>query len=113
MEMLYKEAFEFFEEIYYGSHHFPGKIKEHGNGWSICHSPDLSIYDYNTLTRLIFLAHDKCYRLSICQGAPGTIKIVIHKRSTREGRIDQIIPTIETALSKWREDHPIKELEGK
>jgi hypothetical protein len=105
--MTFKEATEFFAEIYYGEHHFPTKIKPYGTGWSICDFDSLSTYDFNKLTRLVFLAHDKCYRLLIRQGGPGTIKIIIWKRYEREGSVEKKHPTLEMAFDSWREDHPV------
>jgi hypothetical protein len=107
LPMTIEEATDFFEELYYGTHHFPNKIKAFGSGWSMNHFGDLSTYDGNLLTRLVFLAHDKCYRAEIQHSSSKyCLKICIWKRYVREGSIEKRHPTIETALDKWRETHP-------
>ena len=101
MQMPYEEAEEFFSELYLGKHHFPSKIKPYGQGWHINHWGDLSTFDFDTLTRLVFLAHDSCTRVEISQGGPRAVKIAIWKRQ-RTGSIYERHPTIEDALKTWR-----------
>ena len=105
LPMTKEEAIEFFSEIYGGAHHIQGEVKQFGDGWTVQNYNDLSTYDFNMLTRMVFLAHDKCYRLSIKQGAPSAVKVMIWKRHAREGKIYEMHPTIEQALEKWRESH--------
>jgi hypothetical protein len=112
------EAVSFFSELYFGEHHIPARgccgahgVKEFGPGsWYVNHSGDIATYDYDFLTRLVFLAHDKCIRASVQNSGPRLIKIVIWKRDGRTGRMAEGHPTIETALGKWRERHPASAL---
>jgi hypothetical protein len=106
MKMTFEEAENFFSVLYFGKHHIPSKIKSWGQGWTISHYGDLSTYDFNTLTRLVFLAHDMCFRAEISQSGPRMVKISIHKRSSRRGSMFERHPTIEEALADWREKHP-------
>lgn len=101
--MLFKEAEKFFSELYFGKHRLPGKIKKYGQGWEINHYGELATFDFNNLTRLIFLAHDKCIRVSVMSSGPRMVKIALHKRDTRTGSIMERHPTIENALKDWRE----------
>lgn len=106
MKITFWEAEAFFSELYFGKHHIPaGGIKPFGQGWSVNHYAEIATFDFNALTRLVFLAHDKCIRVSIMQGGPGAIKIVLHKRSSRSGSMFGRHPTIEYALSIWRDKH--------
>lgn len=105
MQIFYQDAEDFFSELYFGKHHIPGKIKPFGEGWSVNHHGDLSTFDFDALTRLVFLAHDRCMRTSIEQSGPRMIKIIIWKRDSRSGNIYSRHPTIEQALAKWRERH--------
>jgi len=113
IEMAKEEAVEFFSILYYGEHHIPAKghcgahgVKEFGYGsWFVNHRGDIATYDYDFLTRMVFLAHDKCYRASVQQAGPRTIKIVVFKRSGREGDMAERHPTIEQALAQWRKTH--------
>lgn len=105
MQTQLKDAESFFSDLYDGLHHLPGKIKPFGEGWSVNHSADLSTFDFNTLTRLVFIAHDRCMRASIMQSGPGMVKIVVWKREGRTGSMCSKHPTIEEALDVWREKH--------
>ena len=103
--MKIEQAESFFSELYCGKHHIPGKLKSFGEGWSINHFADLSTFDFDTLTRLVFLAHDKCMRVSIQQGGPGAVKIIVWQRKGRTGSMFERHPTIEGALAVWRTHH--------
>jgi len=109
LKMTIEEAETFFSEIYYGSHHIPSNIKQFGSGWAINHYGDIATHDFNQLTRMVFLAHDMCYRLQIQQGAPGGVKIIVWKRGVRTGDISDRHPTVEQALAIWREKHKNEE----
>ena len=102
--MTKEEATKFFSELYYGEHHFPGNLKDWGNGWCMNSYEEFSTYDFNAMTRLVFMAHEYCYRASISFSGPKMIRIIIHKREGREGRMYQKHPTIETALKEWKEE---------
>lgn len=104
-ELTKDEAIDFFAELYFGKHHFPGKIKEFGPGWCMNHYGNLATFDFDGLTRLVFLAHDRCVRVSIMSSGPRMIKIALHKRTTREGSMFERHPTIENALAEWRKRH--------
>ena len=103
MDLPKEEALSFFSELYFGAHHIPGRgIKEYGPGWCVNHYGDLSTFDFDKLTRLVFLAHDRCMRVEIGSSGPNMVKIIIHKR-TREGSMSQRHPTLEQAFELWRE----------
>lgn len=98
----FEEAEHFFSIFYRGKHHIPrSKIKPYGSGWCVNYSGDLSTFDGNMLTRLVFLAHDMCFRASIHPSGPGRIKIAVWKRDGRIGRMYERHPTINEALEVW------------
>jgi len=97
------EAIAFFSEFYRGEHHFPAKVKPYGPGWSISHFGPLATFDSDDLTRLVFLAHDRCIRVQVEQGGPNRIRIAIWKR-VREGCLYERHPTIEQALKSFRKE---------
>lgn len=105
--MKIEEAKEFFAEFYRGEHHIHGKVKPFGPGWQVDHRGPLSTFDFDDLTRLVFLAHDKCVRVELNQSGPGMIKICIWQREGRTGSMFERHPTIEAALENWRTKHPI------
>jgi hypothetical protein len=103
------ECWMFFAALFHGDHHIPGAIKEFGRGiclnaksWG-CH---FATFDYENLTRAVFLAHDRCIRFEIEPSGPGLLKLIAHKRHTREGDSMKRHPTIETALLTWRQKNP-------
>lgn len=102
-KLTIEEATQFFSDFYFGEHHIPGyKPKEFGYGWSVNHDRgDLATFDYNQLTRLVFMAHERCIRVSVEAVRNGIIRIAIWKRSGREGSIDMRHPTIEKALETF------------
>lgn len=102
-----EEATAFFSEIYGGEHHIPSEIKQkqHSDGYYILTRGDLSSFDFNRLTRILFLCHDKCYRVEM-KALGMKVAIFLHKRYKRKGSVMECHPTIEDALAKWRETHP-------
>ena len=101
--MTKEEATDFFSEFYYGEHHIPKhQVHEFGHGWMVKHDRgDLATFDYNDLTRLVIMAHDKCYRASISPLSKSTLQIAILKRE-REGSMSERHPTLEQAIEKLR-----------
>lgn len=65
--MTHEEAVAFFSALYGALHRIPGSrykgenVRPWGSGsWQVAHWGDLSTYDFDTLTRLVLLAHDRC-----------------------------------------------------
>lgn len=103
----FSEAEEFFGMVFRGRHHIPSEVKPFGRGWKVnARFGALSTFDFDDLTRLVFLAHDRCVRVEIVQGGPGRVGIAIWKRHCREGDFCERHPTIERALAAWRERYP-------
>lgn len=102
-----EEATEFFSVLFFGEHHIPSDVKPFGRGWKInAYGGSLATFDFDGLTRLVFLAHDRCVRVELVQGGPGRIGIAIWKRHGRSGDISVRHPTIKCALVNWRMKHP-------
>lgn len=97
-----EEAEQFFADFYFGKHHFPSEIKQFGGGWSMAHYGDLSTYDFNHLTRLVVMGHDRAIRVGVMQGGPRGVKITLHKRD-RDSKVMQLRhPTLEDAVTHIR-----------
>ena len=92
------EARAFFSDFYRGEHHFPGKMKPYGLGWSMSHFGPMATFDADDLTRLVLLAHARCVRVQVEQGGPNRLRIAIWKRG-REGCMYERHPTIEQAIA--------------
>lgn len=97
-----EEATQFFADLFGGEHHINAEVKEHGRGWAIITSKDFATYDFNHLTKLVLLSHERCIRAEIdgCNKF-GSIRIAIWKRQ-REGDIMKRHPTIEEAIERFR-----------
>lgn len=68
----------------------------------------LATHDNDALTRLVFLAHDACIRVSIEARTFHHLTLYFHPRAVREGFIAERHPTIEAALARHRAAHPIE-----
>jgi len=95
-------CFDLLCEVFRGEHHAPDKIYEWGNGIRCSTWTSLSTFDFDYLTRLVVLAHDRCIRVELVQSGPRRIGIVLHKREGRDGQVRARHPTIEDAIAKVR-----------
>lgn len=91
-----EQATTFFSILFGGEHHIPrGGIKQFGSGWSVINIGDLATYDFNTLTRLVILAHEMCIRASVMNGGPNAVKIAIWKKDRNGTDTSTRHPTLE------------------
>jgi len=72
-----------------------------------------STFDFDTLTRLVFAAHDWCVRVELDDSSPRMVKLRLHPRRARRGETYARHPTLREAVDKWRDQHDIEDgLEG-
>src|ERR1017187_1988032 len=96
----------FWAEIMRGFHHIQGTFKKHGKGIAITQAHgNFATWDFNNLTRLVFLAHDRCIRVEIDGGGFGNSKFTLFKRHKRDGQMHERHPMLETAYAAWRKDN--------
>jgi hypothetical protein len=94
--------------LYQGIYHIDSECKK--VDWSNDHHIEIVLrgcwatYDFDNLTRLVFLAHDYALRVQMEARANGYIRLMFHQRQ-REGHYAQRHPTIEFALYGWRANH--------
>lgn len=100
-QMTKQEATDFFSELFGGEHHLPSPIKEFGMGFSLNFRNDFATWDFNTMTRFVIMCHDKCIRGEVQPAGP-MLKLAIHKRAGREGKMNERHPTIEQAIASYR-----------
>lgn len=101
-----RECFGLLCEVFHGEHHAPDRIYAFGRGIKCsAESHRLSTFDFDYLTRLVVLAHDRCVRVEIVSSAPGRVGLVLHKRAGRDGSSYERHPTIEEAIVRIR-PHP-------
>lgn len=69
---------------------------------------DLTTWDADALTRLVFGAHDACARVGVEPCNPRYMRIVLHLRNEADPKVGiaRHHPTIERAVELWREKHP-------
>lgn len=97
-----EEATSFFAKLYRGEHHFPGKLKEWGDGWCMEDFAGMATFDFNNLTKFVIMCHDECIRGEIRPSSPRSMKVCIWKRQGREGDLCSRHPTMETAIETLR-----------
>jgi hypothetical protein len=95
-------------DVFKGEHHLPGKIRACGDGIEINAHGGMSTYDFDFLTRLVMFAHDRCIRVEVGSSGPRLVKLLLHRRHTRDGNIVESHPTMEKALEKHREAWPLE-----
>lgn len=108
MNLTREEAFEFFSDFFFGDHHFPSEMKEWGNGWSMAVTQSISTYDFNHLTRLVLMAHDRCIRVEISPRGMNRMLIIIHKRVRGKESMSKVHPTMEEAIHFIRQQETTK-----
>ncbi len=106
-----KDCYRLYSDLVGGDHHIFGKIHPSSPSGILINSRSntLSTYDFDSLTRLVFMAHDRSIRAEIVPSGPNMIGIMLHKRNRGGTATWDKHPTIESALNKWRERNPVKE----
>lgn len=101
-QLTIEEATDFFAEFFMGKHHIPSDVIPFGNrGYSIACKDALATTDFDGLTKLVVMAHDKCIRTEIIPKGMNRYLIAIWKRK-REGDFSKRHPTIEESIERIR-----------
>lgn len=69
----------------------------------------LATFDFDELTRIVVLSHDRMIRVSVEPLARGYLSLLFHKRIAREGSIMERMPFLEDHVAQIREEYLIKE----
>jgi hypothetical protein len=89
-----------------GLHHLPveaRKIDWSGEWVELTFWSSFSTFDFDELTRLVFLAHDHCIRAEI-SAAMRYLRVSLYPR-VRDGLICDRHPALEKVMADWREHH--------
>lgn len=105
-----KKAADFLGEWQYGIYHLHQK-ELFKVDWSNNHHIEISIFcsnmstfDFNNLTRLVFLAHDMALRVSITPSSHNHMRILFHERTHGEGEREiPHHPTLEEAVNLFKQ----------
>lgn len=99
------ECAQMFADVVGGFHHISGQIKPCGRGITVSdYAGGWATFDYDRLTRIVILAHDRMIRVELRQSGPGRVGFNLHKRHARDGRMHERHPTLESAVQLHR-DH--------
>lgn len=103
MSEAQRNCFDLLCDLFHGEHHAPEQIYPFGQGIK-CSVPDhqMATFDFNYLTRLVVLAHDRCIRVAVVASAPGRIGLVLFQRHGRTGMMYERHPTMEDAVNQIR-----------
>lgn len=109
LQMPKREAVNFFSALYDGCSHIPGpyvdgdkNVRRWGAyGWCVRHMGDLATYDFDTLTRLVLLAHEWRLRAALSPAGPRRISISITRRDPSSTHVVMYHPTIDEAVARF------------
>lgn len=97
------ECAQMFADVVGGFHHVTGKFQPFGDGIKVSAYPSRwATFDFDGLTRLVLLAHDRMIRVAVVPSGPGRLGFEMWKRHTRDGVVSERHPTIEQALAVHR-----------
>lgn len=90
-------------DVFHGEHHAPDRIYAWGTGIKCAvWGGKLATFDFDYLTRLVVLAHDRCVRVEVVSSGPGHVGLELHKRFGRDGGVSERHPTMEQAIERVR-----------
>jgi hypothetical protein len=100
-------------DLFYGIYHLDGAA---GMDWSNNDYIEIRMmsgawatFDPCDLTRLVFLAHDRCLRVDINPRSHRSLTLLFHQRK-REGGVWARHPTLEEAVAEHRRWHSVEEV---
>ena len=95
---------QWYAGIYHGSWESFRKADWKSDLWiSIVHYGPLSTFDFDNLTRLVVLCHDRMIRCEIVGCGPKYMRLNFSPRKNRDGHTYERHPEIETAVKAIRE----------
>lgn len=98
---------DFYAGIYHGDDAYLRKADWTNPDWiEVRHHGSMSTYDSDSLTRLVFLAHDYALRIELqaIKGPYGGLAMIFYNR-VRDGDLFHRHPSLESAVSEWRKRH--------
>lgn len=98
-------------DLFVGIYHLNGAA---AMDWANTHHIEIRVahkewasVDSNLLTKLVFLAHDRCLRVSISPRGHHSLTLLFHSRQ-RDGGIWERHPTLEQAVAEHRRWYPVE-----
>lgn len=99
MSPLGEAVADLLDDVFWGIYHVNSHL--HKTDWTNDHfidvvlNKELHTFDYDHLTRLVVLCHDRLLRMEITGRAPNFLTLTFHQRKVREGRMFDRMPTME------------------
>ena len=117
MSLLGERVADLLGDVFQGIYHLDisslQKVEWEDNYYiSIIIRRSLSTWDFNRLTVLVVLAHDRLIRVSVSGVGPGYLKLEFHKRKGRDGSPSQRMPYLKIHIENIRrhfDSKPVKE----
>lgn len=94
-------------DVFLGIYHLPNNSLKRVD-WSNNHWIEYTLHgtletvDFNGLTIMVVLAHDRMIRVSMQGVGPGYIRLMFHQRNKRTGSMFERYPTIEDHIDQIR-----------
>lgn len=110
---LGKDVADLLGDLYLGIYHIPERTLEKVN-WGnnqyisiVVRDDDFSTYDFDRLTRLVVLCHDRCLRCEIHGRGFNYLELMFHRRKRDGKELWERHPTIEDAVERCRKAYGI------
>ena len=101
---------DFLGYLYAGIYHISAEALHKRVDWSSTYMIEVTVqdagmatFDFDQLTKLVFLAHHFCLRVSIHAAAPKYIRLRFHQRK-RDGNFFERHPTLAMAVDQFRQN---------
>ena len=99
------ECARMFADVLGGFHHVMSPFKPFGGGVKVSdYGARWATFDFDALTRIVLMAHDRMIRVSLEPSGPRMVGFALWKRHTREGSMSQRHPTIDDAIAMHRKE---------
>jgi hypothetical protein len=97
-----KKCWRLLCDLFGGSHHIFTEPKPCAEGIELCVTDTMTTTDSSNLTRFVLLCHDRGIRGGISAASSHYIRMQLWARKTRQGRLSEKHPTMETSISLFR-----------
>jgi len=96
----FDEKAERFVSDVFGGDHRVSRLERKSNHWLCVPRGSLSTWDDDKLTRIVIASHKYGIRAEVTNHGMRCVKILLHNRTSREGRMFKRHPTIEQAIER-------------
>lgn len=91
-----------FRGIYHVNSHLHKTDWTHDHYIDVVLNKELHTFDFDYLTRLVVLCHDRLLRMEVTGRAPNFLTLTFHQRKSRTGHIYERCPTMEDHMAVIR-----------